>query len=122
MGKKTYRVFRREFLNNEGFYAGAYIIAKVEDTSGKRQTEDKEVRPSASLEIADCSKSIYLEIDVGGEWGTNTVHKLDKLIEVLEETREAVIEENELSDRRREERREKGWGDNSDDPLERLTR
>jgi hypothetical protein len=65
------RVDVRSFLNLPGFRGGAYVVAYVEDTSGRELTKRDPFGYEGSryfnpqlriiLEIADCSERINLE-------------------------------------------------------------
>lgn len=78
---KGYRYFRREFLNREGWYLGAHILATVAERGNY-----------ARVNIADCDRVVRLEFD-GEDKGQmrNSLHKLDVLITTLTDVR------NELS-------------------------
>ncbi len=90
------RVDIRRFLNYPGFHGGAYIVAYVEDTSG-RVASTYPPQPRLILEIADCSNRINLEFDVhSDEHLENSLHKLDALIKTLEEFGLGLIAEAEL--------------------------
>jgi hypothetical protein len=71
------RVDVRRFLNLPGFHGGAYVVAYVEDTSGREITKFDpfgyeggryvNLQPWIILEIADCSNRISLEFEVDSE-------------------------------------------------------
>lgn len=106
------RVNERWFLNLPGFHGGAYVVAYVEDTSGREpapQTwcpDDCEdcphnFEPRTILEIADCQDRIRLEFDLDSEAGrANSLHKLDTLISALRVLREGLVAEFAEYDRR----------------------
>lgn len=101
------RVDVRRFLNLPGFHGGAYVVAYVEDTSGREIAKrdlfgyetDRYVnpRPRVILEIADCAERINLEFEIDSDLHTeNSLHKLDRLIEALTELRSGLLEEARL--------------------------
>ncbi len=92
------RVDVRRFLNLPGFHGGAYVVAYVEDTSGREITKrylfgyegSRYVNPQPRiiLEIADCSERISLEFELHSELNVeNSVHKIDVLLDALTEFR-----------------------------------
>lgn len=95
-----YRYYRRTFLNRPGHHASAFIYATVSCT----KADDQECA-SFELTIGDCYRSISLSIDAySQEAATNSLYKLDTLIETLTEYREAFRHESELQ-RERERRK-----------------
>jgi hypothetical protein len=101
------RVDVRRFLNLPGFHGGAYVVAYVEDTSPRKiakrdlfgNTSSRYVnpRPRVILEIADCSERVNLEFEIDSDLNTeNSLHKLDSLIEALNELRSGLLEEADL--------------------------
>ena len=101
------RVDVRRFLNLPGFHGGAYIVAYVEDTSGREITR-RDVfgyegsryvnpQPRIILEIADCSERINLEFELDSELDVeNSLHKVDTLAAALGELRAGLLEEARL--------------------------
>jgi len=98
------RVDVRRFLNLPGFHAGAYVVAYVEDTSGREIAKrdafgyggDRYVnpRPRIILEIADCSNRINFEFELDSELDVeNSLHKVDTLTAALAEFRAGLVEE-----------------------------
>jgi hypothetical protein len=106
------RVNERWFLNLPGFHGGAYVVAYVEDTSGRGlqygpecdESCDKcpyNFEPRMILEISDCTDRINLEFDVDSEAGiANSLHKLDTLIAALRVFREGIGQEAVLYEQR----------------------
>jgi len=87
------RVDVRRFLNLPGFHGGAYVVAYVEDTSGRALNP----HPRIILEIADCSNRINLEFELDSELDVeNSLHKVDTLVAALTEFRAGLIEEARL--------------------------
>jgi hypothetical protein len=109
------RVDERWFLNLPGFHGSAYVVAYVEDTSGRGLEYDPycdddcrecphNFEPRMILEIADCNDRINLECDVDSEAGrANSLHKLETLIAALRVFREGIIAEFEPYDLRERE-------------------
>jgi len=79
---KGYRYFRREFLNREGWYLGAHVLATVgEDGNYGR------------VNIADCDRVVRLEFDgEDREQLRNSLHKLDVLIETFTAVRQQLTD------------------------------
>lgn len=102
----TARVDVRRFLNLPGFHGGAYVVAYVEDTSGREITKRDlfghegqcvNPQPRLILEIADCSERINLELEVDSELNVeNSLHKIDTLAAALGEFRAGLLEEARL--------------------------
>lgn len=101
------RVDVRRFLNLPGFHGGAYVVAYVEDTSGREITKRDPFgyegsrfvnpQPRIILEIADCSNRINLEFEIDSEFDVeNSLHKIDVLAAALEEFRAGLVEEAHL--------------------------
>jgi len=100
------RVDVRRFLNLPGFHGGAYVVAYVEDSSGRELTKrdsfgyegSRYVNPQPRiLEIADCSNRINLEFEIDSEHDVeNSLHKVDVLIAALAEFRGGLGEEARL--------------------------
>ncbi len=90
------RYYRREFLNLPGFHSTAYIYAEVERTKG-----NDEYAADCELALSDCSRKITISIDLGSpDDRTNSIHKLDTLIETLTHFRRAVRRECQVQARR----------------------
>ena len=101
------RVDVRRFLNLPGFHGGAYVVAYVEDTSGREITKRDPFgyegshyvnpQPRIILEIADCSERINLEFELDSELDVeNSLHKLAVLVAALAEFRAGLVEEARL--------------------------
>src|SRR5689334_17249460 len=96
----------RRFLNLPGFHGGAYVVAYVEDTSAREITNRDRYgntrgyfnpEPRIILEIADCANRINLELEVHSRLHvTNSLNKIDTLVEALTELRAALLEERRL--------------------------
>ena len=96
---KKPRYYNRQFLNLEGFHAGAYLLFEIEDSTTRESSYAGS--PRVTLRIADCSRHIDLEIDMDTEEErTNSFHKLDLLISSLVDLREACRVEWELHEDR----------------------
>lgn len=123
----------RALLNRSPHATTAAIVAEVEDTrewkegevrgrpigtttDGEKQEKPSELRwelePEYTLQIANCDRSIAFEID----WQTdreraNSLHKLDTMISVLSEFREALADEQRLYVERLDKHRAEGKPD-----------
>jgi hypothetical protein len=108
------RVDVRRFLNLPGFHEGAYVVAYVEDTSGREITRrdpfgyegNRYVNPQPRiiLEIADCSNRVSLEFEVDSDLDVeNSLHKVDVLAAALAEFRTGLVDEARLYRERRPE-------------------
>lgn len=97
-----YRLNTRRFLNNLGFHSSAHIIAQVENTELRNDgAHEKNCKaescrcfdyPLITLIIADCSRSISLDFELGSNYEErrNTFDKIDGLIADLIEFRAAL--------------------------------
>jgi hypothetical protein len=101
------RLDERAFLNYPGFHGGAYVLAYVEDTSGRECEKppwgDRRVPPAPRtiLEIADCNTRINLEFDVTSvAQRQNSLHKVDTLLTALQLFRDALEAEGVLHEER----------------------
>jgi hypothetical protein len=97
------RLDERAFLNYPGFHGGAYVLAYVEDTSGRECEKPawggRRVPPTPCtiLEIADCHDRINLEFDVTSETQrANSLHKVETLLAALHRFRDALEAEGRL--------------------------
>src|SRR6266498_3706181 len=101
------RVDVRRFLNLPGFHGGAYVVAYVEDTSGREITKRDPFgyeasryinpQPRIILEIADCSNRINLEFELDSELDVeNSLRKVDVLSAALAEFCAGLVEEARL--------------------------
>lgn len=83
---------RRCFLNDE---SGAAIIeASFSDNSWvDRQTSERRLHYDGTIHITDCSRSIELSlnIDNDAESARNSLRKLDRLLDVIQGVRDAVV-------------------------------
>ncbi|HEX9885577.1 MAG TPA: hypothetical protein VGA70_03775 [Longimicrobiales bacterium] len=82
------RFYVREFLNLPGHHAGAYVLAEVIeeiDRDGHRYT-------STTLDIADCSRKVSLDLSTHPAERENTFRKLDLLIDTLQGVRRVLVE------------------------------
>ena len=91
---RQYHVQRREFLN---IYTNwrAYIIATVEDTSGlPRCCEHNDDDSEVHFQIASCRDQIDLHFSLEtAEDRANSLHKANKLAEVIAAFRDAIEKE-----------------------------
>ena len=87
-----YKYIRREFLNEDDLVHTSWVLAYVEDS------EDGEYSASGILHLADCRRSIRLEFYLGrrAEAKTQSIKKIDLLLETLTEFRTALVTEADL--------------------------
>ncbi len=91
---KKYHVQRREFLNTYTNWR-AYIIAMVEDTSEKPFCcDDHRSGSEVIFELASCHDEIELHFSLAtAEDRDNSLHKANKLAEVVNAFRDAIEKE-----------------------------
>lgn len=94
------RVDERHFLNLPGFHAGAYVHAYVEDSSERDLPErsyDGEpynFQPRMILAVADCSERADLSFEIDSPLDRmNAFHKIDTLIDTLQQFRAGLVAE-----------------------------
>lgn len=93
MKKKDVIYSRKEFLNLAGQESMANIVAHIVK-SGWRSGEDFYRHVDLTLDIADCDRKISFALDLDGDYEReNSLHKIDTLIDVLIEFRDAVERE-----------------------------
>lgn len=100
---------RREWLNFPGKVGDASISVVIDEHSYGGSTPTL----GGNVEIRDCVRKITLELDFRGDTSDaeggdydNTLHKLDKMISVLTETREKVQELRSRAEKLERERKE----------------
>jgi hypothetical protein len=84
------KLLMRRWLNKRGHHSTAFVYANLTCHEYGRETDDKKTvdrELNGELCFADCTRQITLEIQADA----NTVHKLDKLLEAIEEVREYVV-------------------------------
>jgi len=91
---KKYHVQRREFLNKYTNWR-AYVIATVQDTSEVGSCCEEYTNPSeVFFEIASCHDEIELHFSLAtAEDRENSLHKANKLAEVVSAFRDAIEKE-----------------------------
>lgn len=90
--------YKRDFLNTDthGSFAailGSIYISKYYDEKGRLSDFYK----NTSLSITDCTKRIDLELESSNEYLENSLHKLDRIIEVASNMKTALVKANRLS-------------------------
>ena len=91
MDDTPYKYIRREFLNADDLVHTSYVLAYVEDSVKGEYTS------SGILNIADCYKTIRLEFYLGrDEAKTQSLKKIDLLLEVLTQFKKALLKEARL--------------------------
>ena len=99
-----YRMYHREFLNEEGHEGIASIHAVVGKTSSKSPYDYEEL----ILKISDCSKIIDLYFNLDTESSRkNSLDKISKIINILQEFERALKIEAKVAKTRERKRNEK---------------
>ena len=84
-------LYNREFLNMPTMGSSAHVIAKVEFSKSYRGDKLTGCWLSPTIDIADCGNKIHLSLSTAGEKEiTNTMYKLNKLINILTELRSTI--------------------------------
>lgn len=99
----TKRFYRRRFLNQRGFHAGAYVLADCRVETFRPRGGPPRYDVCADLTVADCGRIVTLEFGVHSESSArNALHKAKLLRDVIidfTEALEAAVEEwRELTD------------------------
>ena len=86
---------KRAMLNLPGFESTGAIVAEISDTSDwepdKEFDSEWELYPETTLQFSDCSRTVSMNISVDGDENiVNTLHKLDTMIEALQELRTGI--------------------------------
>ena len=90
---------KRQFLNRMGHHSGAFIFAEIlreswTHTNKKTKQKSTHSHRDITLSIADCSRIINLDFDLGYlPEARNGLKKLDILIDTLKEFKEAYTKE-----------------------------
>lgn len=93
MEKKDVIFERKEFLNLAGHNGMANIIAQIVTNNYTR--DDIQYRNAyCKLDFADCSRVVSMDIDLSDEYSReNALFKIDTMIDVLVEYRDAIERE-----------------------------
>jgi len=93
MKKEDVIYSRREFLNLEGQESMANIVANIVKTEwGKNDELRRDVE--LTLDIADCDRKIRLALYLDSDYNReNALNKVDTLIDVLTDFRDAIERE-----------------------------
>lgn len=101
---------RKEFLNLAGHNGMANIVAQI--VAGKYGDVGEYRHAYCKLDFADCSRVISMDIDLSDEYTReNSLFKLDTMIDVLTEYRDAVEREAKYQ-KRLEKKKARLKGDN----------
>lgn len=86
---KQYAYYTRQFLNLEGYHAGAHVLVKVNETQGgEYPTLD------ASFTIMDCARVITLDFDTYSLNDiANTLHKLETFDKIWKDFKKTTKKE-----------------------------
>jgi len=93
MKKKDVIFDRKEFLNLAGHNGMANIVAQI---IGSDYTKDDETyrHTYCKLDFADCSRVISMDIDLDDDYSReNALFKIDTMLDVLTEYRDAIERE-----------------------------
>lgn len=75
---------RKEFLNLPGQHSNASVVAQIMKYGLNEHRDAESV--DVELYISDCRRTISLELGLGDEYAReNAIHKVETLIDVLEE-------------------------------------
>ena len=90
---------RKEFLNLPGHNGMANIVAQV--TARPYEYNGEEYRNTyCKLDFADCSRVISMDIELDDEYSReNALFKIDTLLDVLKEYRDAIEKEGKYQKR-----------------------
>ncbi len=97
-----YRMRVRRFLNRPGYHAGAYVLAEVEDsTNVKKDRNGRWPWVDITLVLSDCDRVVSYDFNLETASGrSNSLHKIDLLVETLSRFRDAMHQEAELAAQR----------------------
>jgi len=99
----------RAMLNKPGFQSTAAIVAEV-DNSDAIDDDTRYYGPNATLAISDCDRKVSFDFDYDTPEGrANNLHKVDTLIKVLTEFREALAIEQKVYVKKRAENKTGYW-------------
>lgn len=92
-----YRMKKRMFLNDD-FDMPAFVIAVVEDTTDKQSSNDEEFHYGGiSLVLSDCSRQVSYDFCLyNKESRENSLNKIKRLAELVNEFRDALEKEIEM--------------------------
>jgi len=99
MKKKDVIFERKEFLNLAGHNGMANIVAQI--VGNEYNNDDGLYRyAECKLDFADCSRVISMDIDLGDDYSReNALFKLDTMLDVLTEYRDAIEREGKYQKR-----------------------
>ena len=83
----------RRFLNRKGSHAGAYVYARIGDSTTCRDADcDHEWCIDTTLRISACSRTVSLdfELETAAE-RRNSLHNVTTLIDALTQFRDALV-------------------------------
>jgi hypothetical protein len=82
----TKRFYRRRFLNQRGFHAGAYVLADCQIEAFRPKTGPPQYSVDAYLTVADCGRIATLDFSVDSERSAaNALHKARLLRDLMTE-------------------------------------
>lgn len=100
---KTKNVFYlRKFLNKAGFHSNAFIFSEISRSVSKDKKGKEQFWHEAELKIADCDRIVSLSMDLHNlSNASNSLHKLEVLINSLQAFKKAFAKEIELIKKRK---------------------
>lgn len=94
---------RREFLNMPGHGSFASICAQVKGTIEYTNDTATDYYMSPSLSLMDCANKVTYELSFGKSSYENSLYKLDTIVRILTEFKEAFIKSKEITELKKKE-------------------
>lgn len=87
--------YLRQFLNKKGHHSNAFIYAEISKNVSSSKNKDKSnYWRDTELKIGDCDRIVNLSMDLNSlNSASNSIHKLDILINTLKAFKKAFIKE-----------------------------
>lgn len=94
--------FLRKFLNRKGYHSNAFLFAEISRSESKDKKGKMQYWHDAELKIADCDRIVSLSMDLHSlPIASNSLHKLDVLINSLKSFRTAFSKEIDVIKKRK---------------------
>jgi len=88
--------YERKFLNKKGYHSNAFIFAEILKNTASEKKK-KNVWRDTQLKISDCDRIVNLSMDISNlKLAANSIHKLDVLIDTLQQFKRAFQRETNL--------------------------
>lgn len=98
---------RREFLNLAGHNGMANVVANIVKSDYGRVDDDYR-NVECKLDFADCTRVVNMDISLDDEYSReNALYKVDVLLDVLKDFREALVKEGKYQARLEKKRESK---------------